>query len=207
MSNGTTSWCYHFIRRFKHFAGSVLWVLLICGLVFVHERFLGPFWKRKVYRLFCQRLCVLASNMRLRGLRVLIDRAYSKAQDIVADAGGMTSQCPDAASTAVSNAASSASDGKKSGEEFEINLQASAGYKGSPVIKGEATVSKGALLKAVETADVTLRGQKTGVGGKGTGLSDTWAHARAALVLRTEAVAVALSWVAGAKVIQVLTLC
>lgn len=31
----------------------------------------------------------------------------------------------------------------------------------------------------------------------------TWAHARAALVLRTEAVSVALRWVAGAKAIQV----
>lgn len=31
----------------------------------------------------------------------------------------------------------------------------------------------------------------------------TWAHARAALILRTEAVSVALRWVAGAKTIQV----
>ena len=119
----------------------------------------------------------------------------------------MTSQCHDAASTALSNAASFASDGKKSGKGSEINLQGSPGYKGSPVIKSEAAVPNGALLTAVETADVTLRGQKTEADGKGTGLSDTWAHARAALVLRTEAVAVALRWVAGAKVIQVLTLC
>lgn len=37
---------------------------------------------------------------------------------------------------------------------------------------------------------------------EGAALS-TWAHARAALVLRTEAVSVALRWVAGAKTIQV----
>lgn len=33
----------------------------------------------------------------------------------------------------------------------------------------------------------------------------TWAHARAALVLRTEAVSIALRWVAGAKTIQART--
>lgn len=180
---------------------------MICGFVFAPGRFLGPVWKRQVYRLFCQRLRVLATNMRLRGLWMPIDRACSKAQDIVADAGGMTTQRPDAALTSSSNAASFTSDGEKSGGVSKINSRDSSSYKGSPLIKSEATVPKGALLTAGETAGVALRGQKTEAGSMGTDLSDSWAHARAALVLRTEAVAVALSWVAGAKIIQVLTLC
>lgn len=49
-----------------------------------------------------------------------------------------------------------------------------------------------------------LRGKVVDGGGatEDTALS-AWAHARAALVLRTEAVSVALRWVAGAKTIQV----
>lgn len=67
----------------------------------------------------------------------------------------------------------------------------------------------GASISAVGTKTASaLQGKHVAVGGgaEGAGVAasaSSWAHARAALVLRMEAVSTALRWVAGTKTIQV----
>lgn len=58
---------------------------------------------------------------------------------------------------------------------------------------------KAAVVATAAAAAVAGGGVEGGAGND----ENTWAHARAALVLRTEAVATALLWVAGAETIQV----
>lgn len=57
--------------------------------------------------------------------------------------------------------------------------------------------------KQATAALQALKGKPGDVGEAEDAASSTWAHARAALVLRTEGVSVALRWVSAAKAIQV----
>ncbi|CAN0569988.1 unnamed protein product, partial [Ectocarpus sp. 12 AP-2014] len=57
--------------------------------------------------------------------------------------------------------------------------------------------------KQATAALQALKGKPRDVGEAEDAASSTWAHARAALVLRTEGVSVALRWVSAAKAIQV----
>lgn len=72
---------------------------------------------------------------------------------------------------------------------------------------GKGVVPRTSTMNAAEAVTATvLRGNRSSRGATGgwmTAKISTWAHARAAQVLRVEAVAVALRWVAGAKNIQV----
>eukprot|EP00903_Cladosiphon_okamuranus_P016531 g15251.t1 len=148
----------------------------------------------EVYRLFGQRLSILASNMRLKGLRSAIAQAAAKADSILATYA--------AAAVGDSNQSDNAEEGAPS---TKIKSSSSSSTKQSRKLANRggaaaATASDGKKDKVVHA----LRG-KTVNGGeaKEDAALSTWAHARAALILRTEAVSVALRWVAGAKTIQV----
>eukprot|EP00752_Nemacystus_decipiens_P001572 g1533.t1 len=133
------------------------------------------------------------------GLWNVIARAAEKADGIIATHAG--------AAFAESNRGDNADKGAPSSK---IGSSSPSSTKQSRKLAN----SRGGAVPAAATAAATtgkkdevlqaLRG-KTVDGGeaKEDAASSTWAHARAALVLRTEAVSIALRWVAGAKTIQV----
>ncbi|CAM9759100.1 unnamed protein product [Scytosiphon promiscuus] len=156
----------------------------------------------EVYRLFCQRLSVLASNMRLKGLWTAIVNASAKADGILAKhattaaAALETSANDDQAVNPIPDAPAkrkhvSSSPSKASSKK--------AGERTSKMVGGaSAAAASGKKNGAMDL----VRSQMSSEGSaEDAGLS-TWAHARAALVLRTEGVSVALRWVSGANIIQ-----
>ena len=128
--------------------------------------------------------------MQLKGLRAAVADASAKAEGILAadkENGPTLSSSPSAA-------AGSARDKATLG----LATSTDAGPKGKNGQRKTVTAT------AEASAATALRGGKSRGGGQTQGGQvSTWAHARAALLLRTEAVAVALQWVACSKMIQV----
>lgn len=95
-----------------------------------------------------------------------------------------------------SNAASPAAGVKKT-------ARAPGGVRKLPA-EGRAQVTEVvASRRHKKRAGDSEKSEMADVEDKATSKTSTWGHARAALVLRVEAVSVALKWVAGAKAIQV----
>lgn len=179
----------------------------------------------KVYRLFCQRLSVLASNMQLKGLRAAVADASARAEGIIAadktnDSTAMTSSSSSSSPNAVAASSSRANATSTPGlvpiaaasardkTALVLAPTSDVGPKGKNIQRKTAMVTAEAITAANTNANVNApppRGKNSsGKGGEktGGGTVSTWAHARAALLLRTEGVAVALQWVASSKVIQ-----
>ena len=157
----------------------------------------------QIYRTFCKRLSVLAANMGLKGLWIAITRACSKAEDIIAaDAGAPGRTIIDLSSTTSKTVGPSACDWTISGRASvtAASDKRSLAPVRDPVVPLETVVGRA----TGKTAGAVLRETKPKANGAVANASSrSWAHARAALVLRTDAVAVALRWSTGAKSIQV----
>lgn len=181
----------------------------------------------QVYRLFCRRLSILASNMRLTGLSAAIANASVEADNILAD----VSAARDLPETAID-----VNTGDMNDISSELSVSPSHPHRPGSTPRPPSVASTRSLTKKAGSAQARNRGDGSGTGvstgtrndqrfvkeegraamvdvvvakaddvalGVPAGTDRTWAYARAALVLRTEAVAIALQWITGAEKIQV----
>lgn len=179
-----------------------------------------------MYGTFCRRLSMLASNMKLKGLKMIIESAFAKADLLLArheapPAGTSGARAlPDASVADESSArptltprshvtasgqrtpsmTASSSPHQKSGNTPGRTPENKVGAGTRRSRREESPSSRSVREPTQEAKAVTTTGGRVGSPSSAEG---TWAHARAALVLRTEAVATALRWVTGAETVQV----
>ena len=156
--------------------------------------------------------------MQLKGLRAAVAHASAKAEAIIAgeNAIDQPEQSPSPGSTTATAATSSVRDkaGLAAGASSPVRDKAGLGFV--PAIdaghKGNGKATPG-LVPAIEAGrngkkrqpETSAATAKSTVATTEKANISTWAHARAALLLRTEGVAVALQWVACSKTIQAST--
>ena len=166
--------------------------------------------------------------MQLKGLRAAVADASAKAEGIIAAdktndpeavPPSYSLSSPSAATAAASSsranatstpgvapaaAASSARDKAALGlaPTSDVGPGGNTSQRKAAMVTAEATTAASTSTNANAPPPRGKNSSGKGGGQAGGGAVSTWAHARAALLLRTEGVAVALQWVASSKMIQ-----